>query len=166
MEKNKVVYIFIGFIIFLVAIFFLLFFPVDSTPGFPLFEPGYLPESVGGLVREEIRNLTLSVEYKRSYAYGNETGFYIFENKFYENKSDEKRMQSDFDDFKSERWNIVQKTEVSGFPALYVKERERYGRLYVYREGCRILISVSPQDPQLSKDELEKIASSLKRSQI
>ena len=90
MEKNSLVYVFVFFIIFLLGISIFLFLP-DSGSDFPIFEPSYLLDSVGSLSRHELRNLTLSQEFKRSYVYGKETGFYIFENKFYRNLSDERR---------------------------------------------------------------------------
>jgi hypothetical protein len=153
---------------------------IYSDPTFPVYEPTYLPPSVGKLRFEQVFVSADSVKYIRSYYYRS-TKFNVFtivETKPKVRKSNEQYLQEDLNELKA-RQSLFADNEfykynpevitINGNPALiypeYIFGDKVFLALQLYVEGVRIRISVSHdlESEPLSKEELIKIAESLKR---
>jgi hypothetical protein len=151
---------------------------IYSDPTFPVYEPTYLPPSVGKLRFEQVFVSADSVKYIRSYYYRS-TKFNVFtivetkpkvpksnEQYFQEDLNELKARQSLFADNEFYKYNTEAIT-INGNPALiypeYILEDKVFLALQLYVEGVRISISVGLGSEPLSKEELIKIAESLKR---
>ena len=150
---------------------------VYSDPNFPVFDPTYLPSAVGDVGHEWVADRENSTEYIRNYSYSygktRALAFNLIETKPKVPKSDEAYFQEDltklnekqkkFTDSDSFAYN-AEGLIVAGYPAIFYYQYGKYPSLYLYREGVRIEISVNPgSDQQLSKEELIRIAESLKK---
>jgi hypothetical protein len=154
---------------------------IYSDPTFPVYEPTYLPPSVGKLENENVYDLGGYVLYSRVYRYGptGHDSFVIEELKPKVPKSNEQYFQEDLNVLKV-RQSLFADNEfykynpevitINGNPALIYPEDilgdKVFLALQLYVEGVRIRISVwayGLESEPLSKEELIKIAESLKR---
>jgi hypothetical protein len=153
---------------------------IYSDPTFPVYKPTYLPPSVGELRFEEVFDSVDSVEYVRSYYYrSTKFGFFkIVETKPKARKSNGQYLQEDLNELRA-RQPLFTDNEfykynpevitINGNPALIYPEHILGDKVFLvlqlYVEGVRIRISVPYgfESEPLSKEELIKIAESLKR---
>lgn len=148
---------------------------VYSDPNFPVFEPSYLPPSVGEVGHEWVADRQSSVEYIRWYLYGGCTCFEISQEKSNVPQTPNDYLGKDISEInKTQEIYADDDTFTSSYEmltineekAFYYSEKSNFGRentLYLYPEGVRIKLSVNISQAQLSKEQLIKIAESLKK---
>ena len=153
---------------------------IYSDPTFPVYEPTYLPAFVGKLENEYVYDSGDYVLYMRVYRYGptGHVSFVIEELKPKVSKSNEQNLQEDLNELRA-RQSLFADNEfykynpevitINGNPALIYPEDILGDKVFLvlqlYVEGVRIRISVPVglESEPLSKEELIKIAESLKR---